>query len=229
MSQVMQYRFRLFGPYAGKTMTVNGHQFVNGETVLVQSSENMGACTRVLSFYGAFHAGTPEYEEALAKELAEQEAAKAAEETNGGSEVHSETESGSSDEVRGDIQSDGTKPSEAPADVSPVDAEAETGNSGIDTSGDGHGHAGVPKFEEAADQREPSEHAPEINEAVKTAVLKLDPAESSQWVSTGAHAGKPKLLAVEEAYGRAGLTRQDVEAAIPGWNRDLALETALEA
>ena len=73
-----------------------------------------------------------------------------------------------------------------------------------------------------------SEPLSEGNGEIAAALKKLDPENDDHWVMTGTHKGLPKLFAVEEAYGRAGLTRQDLEAALPGWNRDKALEAALE-
>jgi hypothetical protein len=53
-------------------------------------------------------------------------------------------------------------------------------------------------------------------------MMTLDPTNDSHWVMTGAQVGKPKLAVVEEAYGRAGLTRSDLEDALPGYNREVA-------
>lgn len=67
------------------------------------------------------------------------------------------------------------------------------------------------------------------NEDVKAALLKLDPLDDSHWVQTGAAKGLPKLNAVEEACGRANLTRQDIEAAaVPGFNRDVCMRDICE-
>jgi hypothetical protein len=66
-----------------------------------------------------------------------------------------------------------------------------------------------------------------VNADIAAAVRKLDPDVDSHWVLTGAHKGKPKLQAIEDAYGKAGLTRQDIEAAMPGYDRDAASEAAL--
>ena len=220
MSQVMQYEFRLFGPRKGQTVTINGHPFVNGRVVLVQASQNMEACMKVLSFYGAYARGTPPYDEALAKEEAE-------EAKHGASEVLTETVKGPDAPVPTSVRPDGAGfAKETAVDGSGSDhTEGADGSSG-DTHGDGHGHAGIPKFPEDKDRRV-IEPPSEVNETVKIAVLKLDPEVDQHWVMTGAHKGKPKLQAVEDAYGKAGLTRQDIEAAAPGWTRDHALETAL--
>jgi len=220
MSQVMQYQFRLFGPRKDQTININGHPFVKGVSHIIQASDKMGAVLRVLSFYGAYARGTVEYDQALALE----------EEVAGGTdEVYKETESGPATSVRSRVRSSRERPTPQGADVSVSDAEAEARNTGFDSDRDGHRHAGVPEFPEAANRPEPTEPETVINVDMRTAILKLDPDVNSHWVVTGPMAGKPKLNAVEEAYGRAGITRDDVEAAIPGWTRTKAMETALEA
>jgi hypothetical protein len=174
---------------------------------------------RVLGYYGAYAYGTPEYDTAMQAEEA----------ANGTNEIHKEAKQGSSNGVQGGGEPDGSGPSASGAASSVSDAEAKAGSAGSDSTGDGHSHAGIPKFEEAKNQRPPSEPASITNESVKAAVLKLDPENNSHWVATGAHAGKPRLNAVEDAFGKAGLTRQDIEAALPGWNRDRALDAVLSA
>jgi len=49
----MSKRFVLIGPHKGKTMTVNGHQFVDGVFDAQVGEDKVGMLTRVLSFYGA--------------------------------------------------------------------------------------------------------------------------------------------------------------------------------
>ena len=218
MSSVMQFEFRLFGPRKGQTMVLNNHQFVNGVCTLVQSSDNMGTAARVFSFYRAYARGTPEYDAAMAEEEAE---------ANGADEVSEASLEGTDPAVEAGDGPDGAGPSEGEAVPSAVDA----GSGGADpasgsSSGDGHEHAGVPKFPEDADYRA-EEPSSSVNVDVANAVRKLDPDVDSHWVMTGAHKGKPKLQAVEDAYGKAGLTRQDIEAAMPGYNRDIASEAAL--
>jgi len=196
---------------------LNGHHFVDGFCTLVQNSNNMGTAARVFSFYGAFARGTPEYDAAVAAEEAESGAGKVPEASLEG--IDSAVEAG--------VQPDGGGP---PAEA-PAPSEAVAGSGGADpssagTNGDGHGHAGVPKFPEDANYR-PEEPSSSVNEDIKAAVLKLDPDVDSHWVMTGAHKGKPKLTAVEDAYGKNNLDRQDVESAMPGYNRDIASEAAL--
>ena len=213
----MRFEFRLFGPRKGQTVVLNGHQFVNGICTLVQSSDNMGTAARVLSFYGAYHRGSPEYDAAMAAEEAE----------NGAGEAPEASLEGIDPAVPAGVQQDGGGPPEG----SPVPSGADVGTGGADptstgSSGDGYEHAGVPKFPEDKDYRA-EEPSSSVNEAIKRAVLKLDPENDSHWVMTGSHKGLPKLQAVEDAYGKAGLTRQDIEAAQPGFSRAAAAEAAL--
>ena len=214
----LQYEFHLFGGRKGKTGTINGHKFVHGVFRTIVAPVQAAPLMRVLSFYGAFAKGTPEYDAAVAKE-----------EGHGGSKVSEAAGSGSADAVRSDSGSDGSQPEEASADDGSGAADSEAGSAGSGSAGSGLGHAGVPKFEEAASLPQPGEPVAVGSEDVKAAMLKLDPENDEHWVKHGAAKGLPKLNAVEEAYGRAGLTRQDLDAAIPGWNREKAIGAALEA
>ncbi len=218
MSAIMQFEFRLFGPRKGQTMVLNGHSFVNGICTLVQSSDNMGTAARVFSFYRAYARGTPEYDAAMAQEEAE---------ANGADEVDPPALEGIDPAVPASAGSNGAGPSEGEAvpsadDVGPGGTDPASSDSG----GDGHEHAGVPVFPEDKDYRA-EEPSSSVNEGIKAAVLKLDPDVDSHWVLTGGHKGKPKLQAVEDAYGKNTLTRQDIEAVMPGWNRDAAIEAEL--
>ncbi len=218
MSGIMQFEFRLFGPRKGQTMVLNGHSFVNGVCTLVQSSDNMGTCARVFSFYRCYARGTPEYDAAMAEEEA----------ANGTNEVLEASLEGIDPAVDAGVQPDGGGPSEARsfADGAGGDNADRASGSGGDPSGDRHEYAGVPKFPEDANYR--AEEPPsEVNEAVAAAVRKLDPDVDIHWVMTGARKGKPKLQAVEDAYGKNNLTIQDLEAAMPGYNRDAASKAAL--
>lgn len=217
MQNSMQYTFHLFGPRAGQTAVINGHKFVNGIYRVVLSPVQVVPLMKVLGAYGAYAVGTADYEKAV-KEA----------EANGADEVSEGSRSGDPEEVPGAGGSDGSGPAEAEADDGAGAVTAEGVSEGHDSTGDGHEHARIPKFEESADQPEPSEPEAVGSDEVATAMMKLDPSNDDHWVMTGAHKGKPKLLAVEEAYGRSGLTRQDLEAALPGWDRDKALEAALE-
>ena len=217
MSGIMRFEFRLFGPRKGWTGVINSHQFVNGICTLTQSSDNMGTAARVFSFYRAFARGTLEYDAAMAAEEAE----------HGADEVNPPALEGADPAVPARAGPDGAGPSEGEA-VPGGDYAGPGGTdpASPDASGDGHEHSGVPIFPEDKDYRA-EEPSSSVNEGIKAAVLKLDPDVDSHWVMTGAHKGKPKLQAVEDAYGKNTLTRQDIEAAMPGYNRDAASAAAL--
>lgn len=217
--QNLQYTFRLFGGRAGKSGMINGHQFVNGYYRVIVAPVQAGTLSRVLGFYGAYAQGTPEHDAALAKEEA----------ANGGSKVPEAAGSGSADAVRSSPEQDGSESEAPPADDGSGAGDSEADGSGSDSAGSGRGHAGVPKFEEAASLPQPGEPVAVGSDDVKAAMLKLDPENDEHWVKHGAAKGLPKLNAVEEAYGKAGLGRQDLDAAMPGWNREKAIEAALEA
>lgn len=219
MSGVMQYEFHLFGPRKGQTININGHPFRNGVAHLAYSSEAMGSCIKVLSSYGAYARGTREYNEAVEAEERERGISEILEASNGGAD----------DSVRSGVRPSGQRPPAPSTDdwAGGNDSQRTDGPSS-DPSGDGHEHAGIPKFPEDKDFQ-PTEPSSSVNEGILAAVMKLDPEVNDHWVQTGAAKGLPKLNAVEEAYGRANLTRQDVEAAAPGFNRDQAFENALAA
>lgn len=214
--QTMQYEFRLFGGRKDRTGTINGHKFVNGICRKVVAPVQAVPLMKVLAFYGAFAKGTPEYDTALAKEEGH------------GSKVPGAAGSGSPVEIRSDSGPDGAESKEASADERSGAADSPSDGAGSVSTGDGHGHAGVPKFEERASIPVPAEPASVGNDNVAAAVRKLDPNNDDHWVKHGAAKGLPKLNAVEEAYGKAGLTRQDLEAAMPGWNRQKAIEAAID-
>ncbi len=219
MSTVMQYEFRLFGPRKGQTVTINGHPFVKGIARLIYSSEAMSSCMRVLSFYNAYARGTQEYNDAMDAEAA----------AYGTGQAPEAPQQRADDAVPSSVRQAGTRsaPQGAEASIGGGNSQRPDGET-ASADRDGHGHAGVPAFPEDKDFR-PSEPASSVNLDIKAAVMKLDPEVSDHWVVTGAAKGQPKLNAVEEAYGKANLTRQDVEAAAPGYTRDVAFEAALSA
>lgn len=103
--------------------------------------------------------------------------------------------------AQGDLQPEGAgAPSGDGSDAGQGDAGGETGNQagGLAPEGDGQ--------------------APELNEKLRKAVMTLDPVDDSHWTKDG----KPAMTAVEKLYGSSGLTRADVDAAAPGFNREKA-------
>ena len=77
--------------------------------------------------------------------------------------------------------------------------------------------------ETAAVQEPAPEEIPNVaqqlgNERLAAALRQLDPENDDHWTKLG----KPTMSAVEQFYGSAAVTRDEVEAAIPGFNRDAA-------
>ena len=214
----MQYEFRLFGGRKGQTVSINGHKFIQGIHHKVVAPVQAATLIKVMGYYGAYHKGSPAYEAALAKE-----------QELGTDEVHSGAQCGPAAEVSDAGESAGAGPAASgSSDERDGAVAASVDGTGDNPPGHGHAHTGVPKFEDGP-LPEPFEPASVGNADIKTAMLKLDPENPDHWVKAGAAAGKPKLNAVETAYGRAGLAREDLEAALPGWTRDKAIEHMLES
>ncbi len=205
MTQLLRYEFILFGPRKNQTIMINGHPFDKGVCKMVLDGTAAGTVMRGLSYYGAYAKGTPAYDEAMEAE-------------NGiPGPIQAGLEQAPKQEVR---DFDGPTGNPA-AEESPPVSEGPVGDDAghrDSPSGDGHEDAGVHKFENEGDRVWPGEPQSAVNEAVKTAVLALDPQNDNHWTK----AGIPALLAVEESMGRAGATRQDVVDAVPGWDRDAA-------
>ena len=214
----MQYEFRLFGGRAGQTVVINGHKFVQGIYHKVVAPVQASTLIKVLGYYGAHPKGSPAYDAALAKE-----------QELGTDEVHSGAQCGPAAAVSDAGGSAGAGPAASGSSDERDGAAAASADGSRDNSpGDGHADAGVPKFEDGP-LPQPFEPASVGSRDIKTAMMKLDPENDDHWVKAGVAAGKPKLHAVETAYGRAGLTRDDLEDALPGWTRDKAIEHMLES
>ncbi|UQM93939.1 hypothetical protein vBSmQDWS359_22 [Stenotrophomonas phage vB_Sm_QDWS359] len=67
MSGTTSQKFVLVGPHAGKSMAVNGHEFVDGEFTFQGSSAQIAVLANVLSFYGAVPAEKAELEQLRAE------------------------------------------------------------------------------------------------------------------------------------------------------------------
>lgn len=67
MSGTTTQKFVLVGPHAGKTMAVNGHEFVDGELVFQGSSAQIAVLTNIFGFYGAVPAEKAELEQLRAE------------------------------------------------------------------------------------------------------------------------------------------------------------------
>ena len=63
MSTSKTQRFVLIGPHQGKSITVNGHEFVDGEYEFAGSEQQVATLTRIFEFYGAVPAEAAELAE----------------------------------------------------------------------------------------------------------------------------------------------------------------------
>lgn len=208
MAQAIQQEVVLFGHYAGATMLINGHPFMNGACKMLVQPENLGFLVNYFSKYGGHFKGTPGYDEAVkAKERAD--GIRAA--------TQPPAEPGITEAVHGETGQAGSGTAEAKDVRSVGDADAPGGEAGIRPEGDGREDTGVPVASETADSREP---AVPVNLALRKAVMALDPAADTHWTA----AGLPAMAAVEEALGDTGFTRADVSAAAPEWDRVKAAE-----
>lgn len=214
MAQQLAYTFELFGPRTGFTGKLGNHYFENGVAQLVVDPVNAGFVMQNMRYYKGFAKGTAEYDAAV------EEAAREAK--DGTDEVHTETEHRETDEVHAGVRPDGIGPDEEASEISVGNDDPETGDSGVQPSGDGHEDTGLPKFEEEQNKRAPTEPEGSIDPVLVNALLSLDPSNDDHWVATGKHAGKAKVTVVAVASGKAGATRSDLEASLPGFNREVA-------
>lgn len=67
MSTSKTQKFVLIGPHAGKTIAINGHEFVDGEFTYAGSDHQVATLARVFEFYGAVPAEKAELEELRAQ------------------------------------------------------------------------------------------------------------------------------------------------------------------
>lgn len=206
MAQAIQQEVVLFGHYTGVTKVINGHPFVDGACAMMVQPENLGFLINYFLKYNGHFKGTPGYDEALkAKERADGIRAKA----------QPATEPGVAEAVHGETGPAGSGPAETGSVRSAGHADAPDGEAGVRPEGDGHEDAGVPVEQEAEGIREP---AVPVNLALRKAVMALDPGADSHWTA----AGLPAMAAIEEALGDTGFTREDVNAAAPGWDKEKA-------
>lgn len=73
MSTSKTQKFVLIGPHAGKTIAINGHEFVDGEFAYAGSEQQVATLARVFEFYGAVPAEQAELQELRAQKQAKGE------------------------------------------------------------------------------------------------------------------------------------------------------------
>lgn len=119
---------------------------------------------------------------------------------NGKREVHPDPESDGQPPLPGEVQPNGEASAAGGGEAEPGAgaAEGEAGPAGSVSAGDGH--------------------PPELNTRLLRAIESLDPGNDNHWTQDG----KPAMAMVERLYGAADITRADVSAAAPGYNREVA-------
>lgn len=224
MTQLYEVELVLVGVNAGKTVKLNHLQFVNGSCIVQGDPDNMQHAINYYRSYSAFPAGSPEYEAAEERyQLA------LLEEFNGVSDSPKATERGAPDAVSSALQSVGPGASDTRALRRDADAGRDAGRQGHGANGDGREDSGVSS--EQADHISDSDDASvagtglDFDTPMARAIIALDPDNEDHWTEEGL----PKVSVVEQAFGTAGVTRQDVESAIPGWNREIAREAHKDA
>lgn len=187
----------LTGHYAGKTITLNGYKFENGELDVGNDLKKIDSLVKYFASYNAFLAGSPELAEAQERDRINKES------SHGASEIL-DGQNGS--------QSGGVSPNK------PGTGETGSGGtSGAEANSAGRVSAGggVPEGRVASELATDDPKMLMIIDALKA----LDPTSDEHWTD----AGLPRVDAVAEASKVADVTRTDIEKAIPGWNRDTAL------
>ncbi len=97
------------------------------------------------------------------------------------------------------------------------DAEGGAGDTAPEPAGEADG--GSTDAEPEPGEAEPGRPAEGDGQSpIAKALSELDPADDEHWTADG----KPKMSALEAILGRADVTRAQVDAAAPGFNRDAA-------
>lgn len=186
----------LTGAFAGQSVKLNNRDFIRGRLRLdgpMSGYENL--VSYFSSAYNAFLEGSEEL--AKAQERDRLNATGSVESSGPGQSVGEAGAVGGSPE--------GVSSGSGPVDPAPSQDSV------------------VGRAEGDASPTVPHDAATSFTDA-KTAKLKavlksLDPSNDEHWTE----AGLPAILAIEAAYGGTGITRKDVAAVLPNWNRQSAI------
>lgn len=188
----------LTGAKTGKTIKLNGHRFIKGELQVCGAAQELqGLITYFGRTYAAFLKGSTQLKEAQVKDA-----------EDGTSEIQEDEGDGQPEPIPSDRESDGGKPTPKTTNDEPGDVGSEGGSTGDISDRDGHSNTGVCSEED------------DINQRLLKAITTLNPDNADHWTNDG----RPRMDAVETAYGSAGVTRKMVEVTIPGYNRELAAQ-----
>lgn len=189
----------LTGPLAGKTVRLGHHQFINGEMVLPGDARAQEGAIRYLGrCYQAFPAGSAELK-ATQKDKDDGIQRNASQAAGQG---HAARVSGGADGSSGSVSAPGAV--QRGADDSDGSA---AGSSVVVPGGSGHEDSGLLSG---------------TVEAIKKAVLSLDPADDTVWTDEGL----PSIEAISKIVGKHDIARKDIDAATEGFNREDAEDAA---
>ncbi len=210
--------FKIVGPQAGVTKTIDKKDFVLGYwRTRVPHEHYEGLVNKLGQGYNAWPLGSP----ALI-------AAEAAWEKRSGRPIR--IQAGASEHVPAGVQGDGLRVEpERHADA----ASCLSGSDGARVAAERAGSEGDSVSRGTEERAEgcglpdgllspASGPAPQPDSRVRNALEALDPDNDKHWVMTGANAGKPRVDVVAQAAGVEGLTRADLDVVRPGWTRELA-------
>lgn len=206
----MKMVFALSGPLKGRTMNINGNQFVNGRLVVEDVPEAMGGLVAYLMHYQAYSVGSEQHLAAMERDNDQRD-----------------IQAGGPQQVQSQTLREGDWPPALQAENSDGNGDGDADQSDADPSGSGHEDSGLAVEQESDGQDDSRETTQEqlrsVSPKLVAAIEKLDPMADEHWTEEGF----PAMSAVEEALGSTGITRRDVEAAVPGYNRQAAMGKTL--
>ena len=215
MTNFKQMRFRAVGPLAGHDIRVthkyNTFQAIGGKCVVNVPIEEEQSYIESFAIYGMYEEGSEAMRNAEARYgVSSDNEASAPKTQRSPSGVQ-----GNSDGKRN------RKTSQERSDVGGADADSGQADAGPANADNSQGD-GTRRSLETGWVLIPREESP--NPKLYDAILELDPVLDKHWTSTG----KPAMSAVERIYGSTAITRRDVKAAAPDWDREQALARKLE-
>jgi len=195
---VKKLTLELHGHYAGKTVKLAGVNFVEGKVKLFGATKDIDG---LVNYLGKCYQALPVEEQ----------------KDDGTNKVQETTRQGNSEEVSSDLQQIGTGPSEeTPILQRSLDDSNLHGDRSL-PSGDGHED---PRLSEATERFNATNHSQIEPMKLLKALQRLDPTVEENWTSQGL----PRMDVVCKFYGSEGLTRKNVEAVWPEFNRELQVK-----
>ena len=190
----------LTGAHAGKTIQLGNFQFVNGATVVEGAANDVeGKCTYLGRCYKAWPDGSLELQHF--QRLDQEREAK----RHGAGKANETAQQGHTGALPGGVQSDGRGSPPIPPDNGQGAAPDSSGAAGSVSNGNGQQDAG---------DSDTGWRTGRLGEAVRG----LDPDNDEHWTADG----RPRMDAVEAAFGSADVNRVDVQQAAPGFDREVA-------